>query len=144
MKSETPLLASQIVVRVCLFIFAAISMLGGALQMYLGQPDTTPRLDNIHRFMAGIYFATGLINLWAALTIRQQRTLVYLIAFGVFLAGMGRVLSISKVGLPDPAALWLGYLVPELLLPIVVAVAHHRSSRNTPEPALHGEAPQAP
>ncbi len=29
-----------------------------------------------------------------------------------------------KVGLPKPAALWLGYLVPELLVPIIIAVAH--------------------
>ncbi|HTT09303.1 MAG TPA: DUF4345 family protein [Burkholderiaceae bacterium] len=122
--SEEPLLASQIVVRICLFLVASIALLGGALQMYLGQPDTSPRLDNVHRFMAGVYFSTGLINVWAAVTIREQGTLVYLLALGVFLAGVGRLVSIAKVGLPKPAAVWLGYLVPELLLPIVIAVAH--------------------
>ena len=40
-------------------------MFGGTLQMYLGQPDTTPRLDNVHRFMAGIYLGSALIALWA-------------------------------------------------------------------------------
>lgn len=129
MTPETPLLASQVVVRVCLFIVAAIAMSGGALQMYLGEPDTSARLDNVHRFMAGVYFSTGFINLWAAITIREQGTLVYLLALGVFLAGVGRLVSISKVGLPEPSALWLGYLVPELLLPIVIAVAHHRSHK---------------
>ncbi|HUL68518.1 MAG TPA: DUF4345 family protein [Burkholderiaceae bacterium] len=124
MTGDEPLLTSQIVVRVCLFIFAAIAMLGGALQMYLGQPDTAPRLDNVHRFMAGIYFGTGLICLWAGMTIRQQGTLVYLIAFGVFLAGVGRLVSMAKVGLPKPNAVWLGYLIPELLLPVVVVLAH--------------------
>jgi uncharacterized protein DUF4345 len=123
---ETPLSTSQIVVRVCLFIIAAIAMTGGSLQMYLGQPDTSPRLDNVHRFMAGVYFATGLINLWAAITIRQQATLVYLLALGVFLAGCGRLLSMSKVGLPTPHAVWLGYLVPELLIPILMAIAHSK------------------
>ena len=39
-----------------------VSMFGGSLQMYLGQPDTTPRLDNIHRFMGGVYLATGIIR----------------------------------------------------------------------------------
>ena len=122
--SGDPLLASQIVVRVCLFLVAGIALLGGALQMYLGQPDTSPRLDNVHRFMAGVYFSTGLINFWAAVTIREQGTLVYLLAFGVFLAGVGRLVSIAKVGLPKPAAVWLGYLIPELSLPIVIVVAH--------------------
>jgi len=121
---------SQRVVQVCLFLVAAIAMLGGTLQMYLGQPDTSPRLDNVHRFMAGVYFSTGLINLWAAATIRRQGTLVYLLALGVLLAGVGRLVSISQVGLPEPAAVWLGYLIPELLLPVVIAVAHAATNRN--------------
>ena len=121
---DTALSASQIVVRVCLFAFAAIAVFGGSLQMYLGQPDTSPRLDNIHRFMAGIYLFMGIICAWSAVTVRQQGTLVYLIAAGVFVAGCGRLLSMSKVGLPEPAALWLGYLTPELLLPWVLGVAH--------------------
>jgi hypothetical protein len=121
---------SQRVVQVCLFLVAAIAMLGGTLQMFLGQPDTLPRLDNVHRFMAGVYFSTGLINLWAGATVRRQGTLVYLLALGVLLAGIGRFVSISQVGLPEPAAVWLGYLIPELLLPVVIAVAHAVTNRN--------------
>ena len=125
MGYDDPLLASQWVVRVCLFLVAAIAMFGGTVQFVLGQPDTSPRLDNVHRFMAGVYFSTGLINLWAAITIRQQGTLVYLLALGVLLAGIGRLVSISRVGLPKPTAVWLGYLIPELLLPFVIAGAHY-------------------
>ena len=127
MTENAPLLASQIVVQVCLYFIAAIAISGGALQLYLGQPDTSPRLDNVHRFMAGVYFSTGLINLWAAMTIRQQGTLVYLLALGVFIAGIGRLVSISRVGLPKPASVWLGYLIPELVLPLVIAAAHYAS-----------------
>src|SRR5262245_51388564 len=107
MPPEAPLHTNQIVVMVCLFLVAAIAILGGTLQMYLGQPDTSPRLDNVHRFMAGVYLACGFINLWAALTIRQQGTLVYLLALGAFLGGVGRLVSIRKVGLPKPTAVWL-------------------------------------
>jgi uncharacterized protein DUF4345 len=127
MDAAGPLLMSQIVVRTCLFLVAAIAMAGGALQFYLGQPDSAPRHDNVHRFMAGVYFSTGLINLWAAITIRQQGTLIYLLALGVLLAGIGRLVSIWHVGLPAPHALWLGYLVPELALPFVIAAAHYAS-----------------
>ena len=122
--TEAALSTSQIIVQVCLFIVAAIAMLGGALQMYLGQPDTSPRLDNVHRFMAGVYFSTGLISLWAALTIRQQGFLIYLLALGVLLAGVGRLVSITRVGIPKPTGLWVGYLIPELVLPVIIAVAH--------------------
>jgi len=127
MAGDDPLLASQLVVRVCLSIVAAIALFGGALQMYLGQPDTSPRLDNVHRFMAGVYFSTGLISLWAAITIRQQGELVYLLALGVLLAGVGRLVSIRRVGLPKPTAVWLGYLIPELILPFIIAAAHYMS-----------------
>jgi hypothetical protein len=123
--SEVPLTVGQIVVRICLFLVAAIALTGGSLQLYLGQPDTSPRLDNVHRFMAGVYLATGGISLWAALTVRQQGVLVYLLALGVLLGGVGRLVSIAKVGLPKPAGVWLGYLVPELLIPFVMAGAHY-------------------
>jgi uncharacterized membrane protein SirB2 len=98
--------------------------------MYLGQPDTSPRLDNVHRFMAGVYLSTGFISFWAAATIRRQGTLVFLLALGMFMAGIGRLVSISQVGLPEPAAVWLGYLIPELLLPIVIAAAQLATRRS--------------
>lgn len=130
MTENTPMLTSQRITQVCLFLVAAIAILGGSLQMYLGEPTTSPRLDNVHRFMAGVYLSTGFINLWAALTIRRQGTLVYLLALGVLLAGIGRLVSISQVGLPEPASVWLGYLIPELLLPFVIASAHRATNRN--------------
>jgi len=126
-----PLSASQRITQASLLLVALIALLGGTLQMVLGQPDTTPRLDNVHRFMAGVYFATGAINLWAALTIRRQTELPYLLAFGVLMAGIGRLVSIAIVGLPQPAGVWLGYLVPELLLPVVIASSHWATRRRT-------------
>jgi len=125
MPVETTLSLGQHVVQIALFLVAAIAIFGGSLQFWLGQPDTSPRLDNVHRFMAGVYLSTGLISLWAALTIRQQGTLVYLLALGILLAGIGRLVSIAKVGLPEPHAVWLGYLIPELVLPFVIAGAQY-------------------
>jgi hypothetical protein len=130
MPPIVPMPASQRVVQVCLFLVAAICLVGGTLQMVLGEPDTSPRLDNVHRFMAGVYLATGFINLWAASTIRRQGTLVYLLALGVLFAGIGRLVSISQVGVPEPAGVWLGYLVPELLIPVIIVLAHSATQRN--------------
>ena len=125
MSMETSLSLSQHIVQLGLFLVAAIAMFGGALQLYLGLPASAPRLDNVHRFMAGVYLATGIICLWAGLTVRQQGFLVYLLALGILLGGVGRLVSIGKVGLPEPRAVWLGYLVPELVLPFVIAGAKY-------------------
>jgi len=122
---DAPLTTSQIIVRVCLVLVALIAISGGAFQFVRGQPDTAPRLDNVHRFMAGVYLSTGFIALWAGITVREQGALVYLLAFGVLMGGTGRLVSMRKVGLPKPAGVWLGYLVPELVLPIVLAGAHY-------------------
>ena len=135
MPTDTPMPASQRIVQVCLFLFAAIGLSGGALQMYLGQPETTPRLDNVHRFLAGIYLGSGLICLWAAITVRQQRTLALLLGLAVLLAGMGRLWSMRLVGLPEPPALWLGYLVPELLVSLLMIGAQLIANRTL---ARHG------
>lgn len=125
MPTELPLTLAQHVVQVCLLVFAGIGLMGGTLQLVLGQPETTPRLDNVHRFMAGIYLGTGLICLWAGFTVREQGMLIDLLAVGVCIGGLGRVVSMVKVGLPEPRGVWLGYLVPELLLPVVMLVARH-------------------
>jgi hypothetical protein len=58
-----------------------------------------------------------------------QGTLVYLIALTVLLAGLGRASSMLIVGVPAPAAAFYGYLAPELILPVVMAIAHRASRR---------------
>jgi len=127
MDSQTGVTAAQVVVQICLFLTSAIAIIGGSLQMYAGEPDTSPHLDNVHRFMAGIYLATGFICLWAGITIRQQGFLIYLLALGIFLGGTGRLISIRKVVMPQPKGRWLGYLIPELTIPIIMVVAHSLS-----------------
>ena len=125
--STRPIATSQRVVQICLYLAAAIAFFGSTLQMVLGQPDTTPRLDNIHRFLAGVYFAAGTISFWTARTVRQHGTLVYLLAFAVFMGAVGRLVSMSQVGLPQPAGVWLGYLAAELVLPVIIVIAHART-----------------
>jgi Domain of unknown function (DUF4345) len=125
--------ASQRTLQVCLFIVAAIAMFGGTVQMIMGQPDTTPRLDNLHRFMAGVYLSTGLISLWAGITVRQHGTLIVLIAVAVLMAAVGRLVSMSQVGLPEPARVWIAYLAAELVLPAVMLPAYWAFARRRRE-----------
>ena len=109
-------------------MLAVIALFGGGLQMYLGEPETTPRLDNIHRFMAGVYFSMGPLAIWAAITIRKQNELIYFLSFSVFMAGLGRLISMSIVGLPSK--IFLIYLIPELIFPIIMTVSQIIINKN--------------
>ena len=129
--------AGQRVVQVCLFLVAAIALFGGSVQLLLGQPDTTPRLDNVHRFMAGVYFSMGVISLWAGITVRQHTTLILLIALAVFMAAVGRLVSMAIVGLPQPHAVWLAYLGSELIVPVVMLWGYFGSRRSAAPGAAH-------
>ena len=122
---------SQRIVQVCMFLFAAIALFGGCVQMYLGEPDTTPRLDNIHRFLAGIYLGCGIICLWTGVTIQKQNTLVFLICIAVLLSGTGRLISMNIVGLPEPHGLWLGYVSSEIIVPIIAIIGQLITNRKT-------------
>ena len=129
--------AGQRVVQVCLFLVAAIALFGGSVQLLLGQPDTTPRLDNVHRFMAGVYLSMGFICLWAGITVRQHTTLILLIALAVFMAAVGRLVSMAIVGLPQPHALWLAYLGSELIVPAVMLWGYFGSRRSAAPGVAH-------
>ena len=119
---------AQRIIQICLFLLALITLYGGALQMYLGEPETTARLDNIHRFMAGVYLSMGPLAIWAAITIRKQNELIYFLSFSVFMAGIGRLISMSIVGLPSK--IFLIYLIPELIFPIVMTVSQIIINKN--------------
>jgi hypothetical protein len=65
---------------------------------------------------------------WCTATIREHNTLIFLMSATAFVGGLGRVLSISKVGPPEPHALWTGYLVPELVMPWIIIAAQVMTS----------------
>lgn len=126
------MLPSQRVVQVCLILAGAIAVFGGTLQMVLGQPDTTPRLDNIHRFLAGIYLGAGLVCFFAAATVRRQDTLIYILALAIFLGAVGRLVSMNIVGLPQPGGAFIAYVGSELVLPVIIVAAQWITGRRTP------------
>ena len=112
---------AQRIIQICLFLLALITLYGGALQMYLGEPEISPRLDNIHRFMAGVYFSMGPLAIWAAITIRKHNHLIFLLAFSVLMAGIGRLISMRIVGIPGD--IFLIYLIPELAIPFIMIIS---------------------
>ena len=90
--------------------------------MYKGDP-CSPRVDNIHRFLGGIYFSFGVIAVWMAKTIQVQTTLIYLTSITIGIGAGGRILSIIDYGLPEPKIAFLAYVTSEIIFPIIIVIA---------------------
>ncbi|MFK0222915.1 DUF4345 domain-containing protein [Streptomyces vinaceus] len=111
-------------VQLCFALFAVIAVLGGTRQLLVGRPGLDPVSDSVYRFMAGIYLGMGLICGYLAWQAVHHGTLVYLVAGTVFLGGLGRLVSIRSVGVPEPRRMFVTFTGAELLLPLVAAGAN--------------------
>lgn len=95
----------EIVLRILLGIVAAICFLGGMNLLLKGAmkflpKDTPPQLvlDNLVRFLAGIYFASGLLFTYAAINTSALGTMIYIFGITVIFSGLGRAYSRFKIG----------------------------------------------
>jgi uncharacterized protein YjeT (DUF2065 family) len=78
-----------------------ITMLGVSDPLYAssGVP-ALPVLDSNLRFFGGLWFGLGLGLLWLVPRIESESVLYRVVWAGIFLGGIGRLLSMIMVGLP--------------------------------------------
>ena len=77
----------------------------------------TANFDSHYRYITGYYFSLSLIAWWIIPNIEKHTMILRIICGGIFLGGIGRLLSMSQVGLPNPVA--TGFTILELLLPLL-------------------------
>ena len=97
----------ELVLKIILSAVTTICFLGGINLMTKGTkaflPDTLPlqpRLDNLFRFLSGIYLGLGFLMLWVTIHSDQVGNLLYFIGITVLFSGLGRFYSRIKVGSP--------------------------------------------
>ena len=73
---------------------------------------------NSNFYMIG---SMGPLAIWAAITIRKHNHLIFLLAFSVLMAGIGRLISMRIVGIPGD--IFLIYLIPELAIPFIMIIS---------------------
>src|SRR5690606_32120959 len=91
--------------QIILGIIALICFLGGVnlltkgVQYFLPK-ETPPQiiLDNVLRFLSGIYLGMGFLYTWAVMKIAEINDLVYLLGIIVLFSGLGRLYSRIKTG----------------------------------------------
>lgn len=92
-------------IQIILSILSVICFLGGANILLKGAgyflPKGTPPpviLDNVVRFLAGIYFGMGFLFAWTVFSIHEIYDLIYLLGIVVCFSGLGRLYSRIKLG----------------------------------------------
>lgn len=95
----------EITLRILLSILSLICWLGGLNLLIKGVgyflPQTTPPqriLDNLVRFLSGIYFSLGFLIAWVIFNLAEVNSLLYFIGIVVIFSGLGRLYSRMKVG----------------------------------------------
>ena len=91
-----------------------ITMLGVSDPLYAasGVP-ALPVLDSNLRFFGGLWFGLGLGLLWLVPRIESEDVLYRVVWAGIFLGGIGRLLSMIMVGLPPLP--FVGFTALELI-----------------------------
>ncbi len=95
----------ELTIKILLSILAMICLLGGTNLLLKGansflppNPEPVKILDNLFRFLSGIYFSLGFLVAWVIFHLEKDNELVYFIGLVVIFSGLGRLYSRSKVG----------------------------------------------
>ncbi|GAB1445663.1 hypothetical protein MASR2M41_13770 [Flammeovirgaceae bacterium] len=95
----------QLTLQILLGTVSLICLAGGMNLLVKGAgsflPETVstpPVLDNLFRFMSGIYFSLGFLMVWATFNVDKTNELNYFIGVVVMSSGLGRFYSTIKVG----------------------------------------------
>ena len=89
-------------------------------------PETIPTqrvVDNLFRFLSGIYFGLGFLMCWVVFNFHETHDLIYFIGIVVIFSGLGRLYSRMKVG---SAGKYFDYImVVELILGISIVLLQY-------------------
>ncbi|MEL7546120.1 MAG: DUF4345 family protein [Pseudomonadota bacterium] len=105
-----------------------IEVVGGNTLPITEAPEALAMADNSVRFLAGVWIATG-IGLFICLrNITENATLFSVIMGGLFLGGLGRLLSFYQLGIVD------AFVIPtaiELILPPIAIALQSALARRS-------------
>lgn len=95
----------EFAIQILLSALALICVLGGINLLVKGAlaflPSTLPPpriLDNLVRFLSGIYLGQSILVTWVIFHLHETSDLIYIIGIIVIFSGLGRLYSRMKVG----------------------------------------------
>jgi hypothetical protein len=120
----------EITLRILLGLVSLICILGGANLLIKGTssflPDAIPPqriLDNLFRFLSGIYFGLGFLMSWVVYKFPEINDLIYFIGIVVICSGFGRLYSRIKLG---SAGKYFNFMmIFEIILGIAIVILQY-------------------
>lgn len=117
----------EVTLRILLGIVSLICILGGANLLIKGTSSflsntipPQPILDNLFRFLSGIYVGLGFLMCWVVFEFQEINSLIYFIGIVVIFSGLGRLYSRIKLG---SAGKYFDFMmVFEVILGITIAL----------------------
>lgn len=95
----------ELTLHILLGLVALICLSGGVNLLLKGTGSflkdnipPQPVLDNLFRFLSGIYFGLGFLMAWVVFHFHELGSLIYFIGIVVIFSGLGRLYSKIKVG----------------------------------------------
>ncbi|MEM6857186.1 MAG: DUF4345 domain-containing protein [Pseudomonadota bacterium] len=88
--------------RIVCLIIALVPLYFGTTQMLEGAGSVSPALDSQYRYMSGLYIALGCGMLLVALQAERSPLLAIVVIMAAFMGGIGRLVSLGEVGMPNP------------------------------------------
>src|SRR6516164_6136570 len=114
----------ELALRILLGVVSLICLLGGMNLLIKGAGSFLPEticpqriLDNLLRFLSGIYFGLGFLMAWVVFHFHELNDLIYFIGIVVIFSGLGRLYSRIKVG---PAGKYFDFI---MLFEIVLGIS---------------------
>ena len=124
----------KITLRILMGLGALICFVGSMNLLIKGAhgylPDTVPpqlRLDNILRFVSGIYFALGFLITWATINVNKTGNLTYFVGLLVIFAGLGRLWS--RIDLGSAGAYFDSMMYLEFVLGLAIMILKYFSAK---------------
>jgi hypothetical protein len=115
----------ELILEILLALVVLICFFGGANLMLKGvagfMSSTTPGtrvLDNLFRFMAGIYFGLGFLMSWIVVHLAELHNMIYFVGIVVVFSGLGRLYSRTKVG--SAGKYFDSMMIIEILLGVII------------------------
>jgi len=123
--------------KVIIYVIAAIPLLTGAIDFIVSVPSqqtfgmvlpvsglADPMLNSSFRFFAAIWFGVGILLIMFVRNLAYYRNALAVLLGIIFLAGLGRILSVYQCGLPKNQAgaglVIFAITIEVLLMPILL------------------------